>query len=205
MRIKICGITRYEDARVAANLGVDALGFIFAKESPRCIAPADAAEIIKRLPPFVSKVGVFVNEDPQRAFDAALTAGVDTVQFHGDETPEYCAQFPMPVIKAFSVGGDFDVSAMSRYKAAGYLLDTWDSERRGGSGRVFDWSVAAKACGASDAVILSGGLNPLNLREAIDAVHPYAVDLNSGVEISPGVKNPYKVKEVVSIARGGGG
>ena len=201
-RIKICGITRVEDAAAAVRLGADALGFIFVPASPRYIRPAAAAEIVKKLPPFVSKVGVFVNEDPNIAIEASRAAGVDVVQLHGDETPEYCAGFPMPVIKVFSVGADFDPSVMRRYAAAGYLLDTWDPKRRGGSGNTFDWSIAAKACGMYDTVILSGGLNPSNVRDAVEAVHPYAVDLNSGVEISPGVKDHDKIKAAVSAVKG---
>jgi len=202
IRIKVCGITRAEDALAAARLGADALGFIFAPASPRCIKPTDAAEIIKKLPPFVTKVGVFVNEEPRLAFEAARNAGVDVVQLHGDETPEYCAGFPMPVIKVFSVGEGFDVSILRRYRAAGYLLDTYDPKRRGGSGNTFDWSIAAKACGMYDNVILSGGLGPQNIREAVESVRPYAVDLNSGVEVSPGIKDHEKIKAVVSVVKG---
>jgi phosphoribosylanthranilate isomerase len=204
MRIKICGITRYEDARTAANLGADALGFIFYSKSPRYISPTNAAEITKKLPPFVSRVGVFVDEDPQRVLDVARIAGIDTIQLHGNETPEYCASIPLPVIKVFSIRDNFDVSIIQAYKnvnVAGILLDTWDSERRGGSGNTFDWSVALKVCDKSDKVILSGGLGPSNIREAIDTVRPYAVDVNSGVEISPGVKSPYKMRDVISIVR----
>ena len=201
-RIKICGITRVEDASAAVRLGADALGFIFVPASPRYIRPAAAAEIVKKLPPFVSKIGVFVNEAPNRVIEASRAAGVDVVQLHGDETPEYCAGFPMPVIKVFSVGADFDPSVMRRYDAAGYLLDTWDPKRRGGSGNTFDWSIAAKACGMYDTVILSGGLNPSNVREAVETVRPYAVDLNSGVEISPGVKDHDKIKAAVSAVKG---
>jgi len=201
-RIKVCGITRVEDALDAARLGVDALGFIFVRASPRYIAPIKAAEIIRRLPPFISKVGVFVNEDPHLAIDSARTAGVDVVQLHGDEPPEYCAGFPMPVIKVFSVGADFDPSVMRRYDAAGYLLDTWDPKRRGGSGNTFDWSIAAKACAAHDTVILSGGINPLNIREAVETAHPYAVDMNSGVEASPGVKDHDKIRAAVAAVKG---
>jgi len=186
----------------AARLGVDALGFIFVRASPRYIAPIKAAEIIRRLPPFISKVGVFVNEDPHLAIDSARTAGVDVVQLHGDEPPEYCAGFPMPVIKVFSVGADFDPSVMRRYDAAGYLLDTWDPKRRGGSGNTFDWSIAAKACAAHDTVILSGGINPLNIREAVETAHPYAVDMNSGVEASPGVKDHDKIRAAVAAVKG---
>jgi len=204
MRIKICGITRYEDARTAANLGADALGFIFYSKSPRYISPTNAAEITKKLPPFVSRVGVFVDEDPQRVLDVARIAGIDTIQLHGSETPEYCASIPLPVIKVFSIRDNFDVSIIQAYKnvnVAGILLDTWDSERRGGSGNTFDWSVAIKVCDKSDKVILSGGLGPSNIREAIDTVRPYAVDVNSGVEISPGVKSPYKMRDVITIVK----
>jgi phosphoribosylanthranilate isomerase len=204
MRIKICGITRYEDARTAANLGADALGFIFYSKSPRYISPTNAAEITKKLPPFVSRVGVFVDEDPQRVLDVARIAGIDTIQLHGSETPEYCASIPLPVIKVFSIRDNFDVSIIQAYKnvnVAGILLDTWDSERRGGSGNTFDWSVALKVCDKSDKVILSGGLGPSNIREAIDTVPPYAVDVNSGVEISPGVKSPYKMRDVITIVK----
>jgi phosphoribosylanthranilate isomerase len=204
MRIKRGGITRYEDARTAANLGADALGFIFYSKSPRYISPTNAAEITKKLPPFVSRVGVFVDEDPQRVLDVARIAGIDTIQLHGSETPEYCASIPLPVIKVFSIRDNFDVSVIQAYKnvdVAGILLDTWDSERRGGSGNTFDWSVALKVCDKSDKVILSGGLGPANIREAIDTVRPYAVDVNSGVEISPGVKSPYKMRDVISIVK----
>jgi phosphoribosylanthranilate isomerase len=201
-RIKVCGITRVEDALAAVRFGVDALGFIFVPASPRYITPEKAAGIIKMLPPFVSKVGVFVNEDPQFVVEASRAAGVDTAQLHGDEPPEYCAGFPMPVIKVFSVGANFDPSVMRRYAVGGYLLDTWDPKRRGGSGNTFDWAVAAKACGMYGSVILSGGLSPQNVREAVEAVRPYAVDLNSGVEVSPGVKDHDKIKAAVSIVKG---
>ncbi len=202
VRIKICGITRVEDALAAVRLGADALGFIFVPASPRYVKPVDAAEIIKRLPPFVSKVGVFVNEEPRLAVEASRTAGVDVAQLHGDETPEYCAGFPLPIVKVFSVGSGFDVSMMRRYDVAGYLLDTYDPKRRGGSGNTFDWSIAAEACGMYDNVILSGGLSPLNIREAVELVRPYAVDLNSGVEAGPGIKDYDKIRDAVSIVKG---
>jgi len=203
MRIKICGITRCEDARTAASLGVDALGFIFCSQSPRYISPANAAEITKKLPPFVSRVGVFVDENPQRVLEAARIAGIDTIQLHGNESPEYCASIPLPVIKVFSIHAHFDVSVIAAYKnVSGILLDTWDPERRGGSGNTFDWSAANRARDMNDTVILSGGLGPSNIREAIETVHPYAVDVNSGVEISPGVKSPYKMRDVINAVKG---
>jgi len=202
MRIKICGITRYEDARAAVGLGVDALGFIFAPQSPRYISPTDAAEIIRRLPPFVSRVGVFVDEDPYQVVGVARMAGIDTLQLHGSESPQYCESMPMPVVKAFSVKDDFDIKAISPYKTiAGVLLDTWDPERKGGSGRPFDWTVAVEACRKYDKLILSGGLSAVNIKNAIETVCPYAVDVNSGVEVGPGVKNLQKMREVVSIVK----
>ncbi|MFP4013338.1 MAG: phosphoribosylanthranilate isomerase [Chitinispirillaceae bacterium] len=201
IRIKICGITRYEDARVAANLGVDALGFIFYPKSPRYISPENASDIIRKLPPFVTKVGVFVNEESGHVMEVAGNAGLDTVQLHGDESPEYCAQLRMPVVKSFSVAPNSDLSLLSAYDVSGFLLDTWSSEKRGGTGTTFDWSVAVKACNLYKSVILAGGLGPSNVLEAIENVRPFAVDVNSGVEISPGVKNPYKMREVISIVK----
>ncbi|MDR0306864.1 MAG: phosphoribosylanthranilate isomerase [Chitinispirillales bacterium] len=201
MRIKICGITRYEDARIAANLGVDALGFIFYPQSSRYISPVNAAEIIKKLPPFISRTGVFVDEDPNRVVEITALAGLDTVQLHGNESPEYCAAMPVPVIKVFSIHDKSDISKLSDYKVSGYLLDTWSPDRKGGTGKIFDWSVAAKACSIYNTVILSGGLGPSNLQEAMETVRPFAVDVNSGVEISPGVKSPPKMKDAISIVK----
>lgn len=201
IRIKICGITRYEDARVAANLGVDALGFIFYPKSPRYISPENASGIIRKLPPFVTKVGVFVNEEPGHVMEVARMAALDTVQLHGEESPEYCSSLEMPVVKSFSVEPNSDLSLLSSYHVSGFLLDTWSSDKRGGTGMTFDWTVAVKACTLYKSVILAGGLGPSNILEAIETVRPFAVDINSGVEISPGVKNPHKMREVVSIVK----
>ncbi|MFP4162771.1 MAG: phosphoribosylanthranilate isomerase [Chitinispirillaceae bacterium] len=201
IRIKICGITRYEDARIAANLGVDALGFIFHPKSPRCISPEAVSEITGKLPPFVSKVGVFVNEEPKRVMEVVRTAGLDTVQLHGDETPEYCGEITVPIIKAFSIDSGSDLSRLCSYNVSGFLLDTWSSDRRGGTGMTFDWAVAVNACTRYRNVILAGGLGPSNILEAIETVRPFAVDVNSGVEISPGVKNPHKMRELLSIVK----
>jgi phosphoribosylanthranilate isomerase len=200
-RIKICGITRYEDAKAAASIGADAVGFIFYEKSPRFIAPEAAAAIIAQLPPFISRVGVFVDEHPERVIAIARTAGIDTLQLHGMEPPSYCAMMPLPVIKAFSVDTGTDLSILDRYRTAGFLLDTWSPEHRGGTGRSFDWSIAAQACRKSDRIILAGGLNPGNIEEALSSVHPYGVDINSGVEIRPGEKNPHKMRQIVQIIR----
>jgi phosphoribosylanthranilate isomerase len=202
VRIKVCGITNWEDARVAVSLGVDALGFIFSSASPRFVPADDAARIIRRLPPFVNRVGVFVDEPAATVHDVIRRTGIDTVQLHGSETPEYCRQFGCAVVKAFRVAGRESVADMAAYQVNAYLLDTWDATTAGGSGRPFDWAIAAEACRTYPTVILAGGLGPTNIREALDIAQPWGVDVNSGVEVKPGVKNPRKVHEVVRIVRG---
>lgn len=201
VRIKICGITRYEDAKTAEGLGVDAIGFVFYKKSPRYIAPEDAAAIIRQLPPFVSRVGVFVDEEIDRVVAIARATGVDTVQLHGTESPRYCSKVPFPVIKAFSVEPNTDISLLGQYQVSGFLLDTWASGLRGGTGRTFDWSIARAACIKYDRVILAGGLNPTNIEEALETVQPYGIDISSGVEIKPGIKNPRKMRDAVQVVR----
>ncbi len=200
-RVKICGITRYEDARIAVGLGVDALGFIFYPKSPRYVTPEAAREITERIPPFVTKVGVFVDEDAEKVHQAAAVAGVDTLQLHGSESPEYCGRFRCSVIKAFRVGVGLPLPDLDSYPVSGYLLDTWDASAMGGTGKTFDWGIARDLCLRHGNVIVAGGLGPSNLREALEALRPYGVDLNSGVEVKPGVKNPHKMGDAVRIAR----
>ncbi|MFP4417705.1 MAG: phosphoribosylanthranilate isomerase [Chitinispirillaceae bacterium] len=197
VKVKICGITRYEDARIAANLGVDALGFIFYPKSPRFIQPADAREIIARLPPFVSKVGVFVNEAVENINTIIARYGIDTIQLHGDEHPASIDQIQAPVIKSFSVGSDFDLQTLHSYNVSAFLLDTWDGNKRGGTGKTFDWAIARKATSLTRPIILAGGLGPTNIEEALQNVEPYGVDVSSGVEIMPGVKNPHKMRDFI--------
>lgn len=201
VKIKICGITRYEDARVALNLGVDALGFIFYPKSPRFIQPSDAYRIISKLPPFVSKVGVFVNESIDTVNTVVKRFGINTVQLHGEESPEYIQKIQAPVVKSFSVDPNFDLNNLNAYEVSAFLLDTWDQDKRGGTGRTFDWKVAVRATTLPKPIILAGGLGPSNIEEALRNVQPYAIDVNSGVEIMPGVKNPHKMKEVVNKVR----
>jgi phosphoribosylanthranilate isomerase len=201
VRIKICGITRYEDAKTAEGLGVDALGFVFYKRSPRYIPPEEAAEIIRQLPPFGSRVGVFVDEEIDRVVAIARATNIDTIQLHGTESPRYCGKMPLPVIKAFSIEPSTDISLLGQYRVAGFLLDTWAAGMRGGTGRTFDWSIARSACIKYDRVILAGGLNPTNIEEALEAVQPYGIDISSGVEIKPGIKNPRKMRDAVQVVR----
>jgi phosphoribosylanthranilate isomerase len=201
VRIKICGITQYEDARIATNLGVDALGFIFYPKSPRYIAPAQAAEITRRLPPFISRVGVFVDEEMSMLLEISQFAGIDTIQLHGTESPTYCKKIPYPVIKSFSIEPTSDLSLLEQYEVSGFLLDTWHAELRGGTGRTCNWTMAQRACMQYNTIILAGGLGPTNIEEALEKVNPFGVDINSGVEIKPGIKNPHKMREAINIAK----
>ncbi|MBN1575291.1 MAG: phosphoribosylanthranilate isomerase [Chitinispirillaceae bacterium] len=200
-RIKLCGITRIEDALTASQLGVDALGFIFVKKSPRYITPENAAKIICGLPPFVSRVGVFADESAESIISIARKTGLDTIQLHGSETPVFCRQLPYHIIKALGLRPDFDMSALESYPVAGILLDTWSHGLQGGTGITGDWSLARKIADRYGKIILAGGLGPSNLEAALAAVRPYGVDLNSGVEVMPGKKNPHKLREAISIIR----
>jgi len=179
-RVKVCGITRLEDALRAADLAADAVGVIFYPKSPRYIPPPEAAEIIRALPPFVASVGVFV-DCPSGEIDSIATAcSLTAVQLHGNETPEFCDQFRMKVIKAFRVRDARLPSEIDRYRTDAILLDAFVEGSHGGTGKTFSWEVAreAKRFGR---VILAGGLNCENIRDAIETVQPYAVDVSSGV------------------------
>jgi phosphoribosylanthranilate isomerase len=201
VRIKICGIKRLEDARIAVSLGVDALGFIFTQKSPRSIVPANARAIIDTLPPFVARVGVFVDQTVEEIMAIVNSAGINVVQLHGSESPRMVEQIPLPVIKAFGVQSGFNLGRLDDYTASAFLLDTWDSGSAGGTGKTFDWSIARHAVDNGKIVILAGGLGPANLLEAIEEVRPYAVDLNSGVEVRPGEKNPHKMRDAIRIVK----
>jgi len=200
VRIKICGITNLDDALVATELGADAVGFVFYEKSPRYINPKTAALIIRELPPFVATVGVFVNEPPERVVDVAREAGVGCVQLHGDETPEYCASLGLRAIKALRVKDASVLNMLRSYSVSGILLDTYRKGVPGGTGETFDWEIAAGAAGAGR-IILSGGLTPENIREAIRKVGPYAVDVSSGVETSPGKKDHEKLRKFFEQVR----
>ena len=189
VRVKICGLTSIEDAVLAAELGADALGFNFA-EGPRRIAPDLAAEIVRKLPPFVVPVAVFVNELPEKICQICRDVGIRTVQLHGEEPPELLGFLPgLRVIKAFRVGALSDLENILRYRLETILLDAKIEGKRGGTGHTFNWELAAKVPQAIQ-VILSGGLSPENVAEAIRIARPYAVDVASGVESSPGKKDP---------------
>ena len=202
IRVKICGITNSADAFMAAEAGADALGYIFAPESPRQVEPAVVAEIIKALPPFITNIGVFVNEPVEYVNDASRKAGVGVVQLHGDETPEYCSKVELPVIKAVRVRSEEDLDGLGGYRVAAFLLDTYKEGMRGGTGETFDWNIAASNEAKSlGQLILSGGLTPGNVCEAIGKVRPYCVDTSSGVELEPGRKDHEKVAEFIDRVR----
>lgn len=189
-RIKICGITRVEDALAAEAAGAAAVGFVLYPKSPRYIEPEQIREITNRLGPFIAKVGVFVNETPETIRQICVHAGLTAVQLHGDESPEVCGSFgTMPVVKAFRVGDGFDPAILTDFPIQTYLLDTYvEGGCRGGTGKVFDWQIA-KACNAYGRIILAGGITPANIAEAIGAAVPWGIDVSSGVESSPGVKD----------------
>ena len=199
VRVKICGITRAEDALAALRLGADALGFNFWPGSRRYLAPAAAREIVARLPPFATTVGVFVNQPEEEIRAIASASGVQVLQLHGDEPPDLCARLPWPVVKAIPVDQVRALSRLLSYEVSAFLLDT-PSRGHGGSGVPFDWSLAE---GVSDVapVILAGGLDPDNVADAIRAVRPYAVDVASGVESEPGVKSASKMARFIARAK----
>jgi phosphoribosylanthranilate isomerase len=194
VKVKICGLTNAEDAQKAVYYGAWAVGFIFFTKSPRYVSPSKARKIIETLPPFVTPVGVFVNQSERAIRDICAFTRIHTIQFHGDESPVYCKRFrDLKIIKAFRIGGFFPVDILHKYKVDAFLFDTYDEKAAGGTGKVFDWDLL-KGQKIEKPVILAGGLGPDNIRSAINAVTPYAVDISSGVEKSPGIKDQAKIR-----------
>jgi phosphoribosylanthranilate isomerase len=196
VRVKICGITNLEDALMAVEAGADALGFVFFRGSPRFISPEQAAAIIRRLPPFVQMVGLFVNEDLATVNKVVGQSGLDLVQLHGEESPDYCTGVKRRIIKAFRVKDASTLDDMTNYHVAACLLDAWSPAAHGGTGTTFNWDIAARAA-ASHRIILAGGLTPDNVAEAIATVNPYAVDVSSGVESAPGKKDATLIRAFI--------
>ena len=203
-KIKICGITNVEDAYAAVDLGADALGFIFVPNTPRYIEPQDAARVISKLAPFVTKVGVFADEPLENISQIIGTCGLNAIQLHGSETPEYCdnirARGRAIIIKSFRVKGQNSLSPIPEYKVSAYLLDTYVKGKKGGTGETFNWNLAieAKKYGR---IIIAGGLTPGNVAEAVRHVQPYAVDVGSGVEAIPGRKDHAKIRAFIENVR----
>ncbi len=200
-RVKICGITRAEDVQVVAANGADAIGFVFYPKSPRHISIEQAAELASMLPPFVTVVGLFVNADAETVREVLANVPLDLLQFHGDETPAYCAQFQKPYIKAIRVKSGVDLlqCAADFRCAQGLLLDAYVEGVPGGTGASFDWELIPDDMPMP--VILSGGLDAENVAVAIDRVKPYAVDVSSGVEAVKGINTLKGIKDAAKIAR----
>jgi phosphoribosylanthranilate isomerase len=202
MIIKICGITRKEDALAAVDAGADMLGFVFWKKSKRYVEPVRVRDIINELPPSVKKVGVFVDENEKAVWDLAEDLGLDALQFHGNETAPYCALFKdlFKVIKAFRVKDRESLIPIHNYQTDYYMLDTYTEAAPGGTGTAFDWKVI-KDFEFLKPVILSGGLTPENVARAIREVSPFGVDVSSGVESSPGKKDAELIRRFITNAR----
>jgi len=202
--VKICGITNLDDALAAATAGADALGFNFYKPSPRYITPQNAREIVEQLPESLLTVGVFVNEEsPNAVRSIAGEAGIRALQLHGDEPPAYCHELAADyyVIKTFAVSDTFDSRQAEQYEVEAIMLDTKHNSLRGGTGRVFDWSVAQQAASTIPKLFLAGGLSPENIENAIQTVKPFAVDACSALEAIPGKKNHDRVRVFVNMVR----
>jgi phosphoribosylanthranilate isomerase len=197
-RVKICGITRVEDALTVAHSGADAIGLVFYERSPRHVSIAQAAQLAAALPPFVSVVGLFVNASAEAVREALTAVPLDLLQFHGDESPEYCAQFGKPYLKAIRVKAGVDLlqCAACFHTARGLLLDAHVEGIPGGTGATFDWTLIPKQLPLP--VILSGGLDAGNVAAAIGQVRPYAVDVSSGVEATKGIKNAAKIAAFIN-------
>lgn len=203
VRVKICGITRVEDALVAAQAGADAIGLVFYPKSPRAVSLAQAKAIAEALPPFITTVGLFVNATPADVDEVLGAVPLDMLQFHGDETPAECARFGRPWFKALRVqpGCDIAAKAASFHGARGVLLDSFVAGVPGGTGQAFDWSLIPDRLDVP--LILAGGLTPDNVGEAIAQVAPYAVDVSGGVEMAKGIKDAEKVMRFVQRVRHG--
>jgi len=201
VQIKICGITNMGDAQAAAEAGADALGFVFHPASPRCVTPGQARGIIDALPPMVCTVGVFVNLPPDEVLWVADLCGLDFIQLHGSETPEYCRRFPRErLIKAVSLRSEADFVETDDYPVRAFLFDARDPVRFGGTGKTCDWNLARRFA-ARHPLILAGGLNADNVGAALEAVQPLAVDLSSGVEAAPGKKDHDKLRALAAAVR----
>jgi phosphoribosylanthranilate isomerase len=200
-RIKICGVTRVDDAAAAVRAGADAIGLVFDRRSPRFIAPEQASLIVRSLGPFVTTVALFVNAEPWFAREVLQRVPVHLLQFHGDETPEQCRSYDLPYIKAIRMRENLDLHERSRtyLDAAALLLDTYDPDVAGGSGKRFDWTRVP--ADLPRPIVLAGGLTPDTVAEAIRTVRPYAVDVSSGVEVSKGVKDVNKIEAFVRAVR----
>jgi phosphoribosylanthranilate isomerase len=201
VKVKICGLTNLPDALAAAEAGADAVGFVFYDRSPRFVALATVTGIIRQLPAAMLKVGVFVNEPADHVRRAIAECGLSFLQFHGDESPEYCSQFGLPSMKAFRIRDANSLEGLKRYATDAWLLDAYSPSLRGGTGEKFDWDLALAARDLGRPIFLAGGLTAANVAEAIRHVRPHGVDVSSGVETAPGRKDPHQIAAFIQAAR----
>lgn len=200
VKVKICGITSVADALAASEAGADALGFMFYPPSPRFVSNTVAREIIRELPPFLARVGVFVDPTEEQVRQAIAETGIDTLQLHGNETPEFCRRFGLKTLKAFRVRDAESLRAAEPFTTEAWLLDSYVAGQLGGTGARFNWELATEAA-RRHCVILAGGLTPENAAEAVRVVGPYGLDVSSGVESSPGRKDAAKVRAFIAAAK----
>jgi len=202
VKVKICGVTNIEDALAAVDAGADALGFMFSEKSPRNVPAKVAADIIRQLPPFVAKVGVFVNAAEETVRRTTGECGIDTLQFHGDETPAFCRKFcPLKIYKAFRMESLESLTALPAYRTDAWLLDSFVAGTHGGTGARFNWELAVESKKLGRPIILAGGLTPENVVDAVRKVQPFAVDVSSGVELALGKKDHEKVRRFIAAAK----
>ncbi|MEY4705590.1 MAG: N-(5-phosphoribosyl)anthranilate isomerase [Nitrospirota bacterium] len=203
-KVKICGITSAEDAAVAVEAGADALGFVLYRKSPRYIEPTLARQIIMSLPPLVTPVGVFVNEDQQVVKNLMDDCGLALAQLHGNESAAYCQELGRPILKALRMRDRSSFLALAEFQGRagvrGFVLDAFSDQAYGGTGQVIDWQLAAEVAKAAN-ILLAGGLTPDNVGKAIQTVQPYGVDVSSGVEREPGKKDHGKVRAFIRAVR----
>ncbi|MCU0771938.1 MAG: phosphoribosylanthranilate isomerase [Verrucomicrobia bacterium] len=201
LQVKICGITSAVDAQTAVQAGADLIGLVFYEPSARAVTVESAAAIARTIPPTVVRVGLFVNPDPGRVLEAISACGLQMLQFHGDESPDFCRQFGLLTMKAFRIQSAETLDVLRHYPADAWLLDAHVPGQYGGTGRTFDWALAARATQLGKPVFLAGGLTPDNVAEAVRTVRPYGVDVSGGVEAAPGRKDPAKVRAFISAAK----
>ncbi len=194
MKIKICGITNIADAKFCVDLGADAIGFIFYKKSKRYVSPNIVRNIIQKLPSFVAKVGVFVNEEIKRVNEIAGETKLNIVQLHGDESPEYLKEIDYSVIKAFRVDDDFEFENLRKYLSCSFLFDSYNQKEYGGTGVQFDWEIIPNSL--KDKIILAGGVSEHNIEFIYNEISPYAIDVSSSVETEPGKKDHIKLNRL---------
>lgn len=205
VRVKFCGITRPQDGVTAAQVGVDAIGMVFHEPSPRAVSCAQARAIVQMLPPYLVKVGLFVNAEREVVERTLAEVSIDLIQFHGEESPEQCRGFARPYVKAVRMRAGVSLAEIAdRYHdAAALLLDAYEEGRYGGTGNTFDWVLAVEKCGKP--VVLAGGLTPDNVAAAIAMAQPYAVDVSGGIEAARGIKDPAKMQAFMQEVQRGSG